>query len=174
MIIESRIYELVDLGVDEETHPWACTVPRWWHWRWKCASPRRSVRWQRQPTGASRGASVAVTARWQNTQAGLVHCSRQKTWNNRGGQEASSSTHSSSDHHGITWMGLKWITIMNLSDRSYFSLLLQLTVGHTKGSIPVLPASDKVGVFHQIAVNVFHMVTGTAHEEVSWRQRKSC
>lgn len=178
MNIESR--------VDKKAHPWACTVLRWWHWRWRCASPRHSVKWRRRPMVASRGASVAATARWQSTRAGLVHCSRQKTWKQQqrtAGQLV--KTLLLTDHHGITWTGLKWITIMNLSDRSRqwsFSLSLpHPSVGHTvkscshtKDNIPVLPAGDKVGVFHQVAVNVFHMVTGTTCEETQWRQRKTC
>lgn len=74
---------IIEWGMDKKTHPWACTAPRWWHWRWRCASPRRSVRWRRRPMEASRGASEAATARWQSTRAGLVHCSRQKTWKHR-------------------------------------------------------------------------------------------
>lgn len=63
-----------------KTHPWACTVLHWWHWRWRCVSPRRSVRWRHRPEVASRGAFEVATARWQSTRADLVHCSRQKTW----------------------------------------------------------------------------------------------
>lgn len=63
------------------THPWACTVPRWWHWRWRCVNPRRSGRWPPQPMGASLVVSEVATAHWQNTPAGQTHCSGQKTWN---------------------------------------------------------------------------------------------
>lgn len=63
------------------THPWACTVPHWWHWRWRCVNPRRSGRWPPQPMGASHVVSGVATAHWRNTPAGRTHCSGQKTWN---------------------------------------------------------------------------------------------
>lgn len=74
------------------THPWACTVPHWWHWPWRCASPRRSGRWRPRPAGACHGASGAATVHWQSTQAGLPHCSGQKTWKQQQQQDTTMST----------------------------------------------------------------------------------
>lgn len=87
------------------THPWACTVPHWWHWRWMCASLRHLGRWRLQPEEACRGASGAVTAHWQNIPAGQLHCLGQKTW-----KQPTTMTKSSSatNQHGIYWIRQDW------------------------------------------------------------------
>lgn len=98
------------------THPWACTVPRWWHWRWRCVNPRRLGRWRPQPMGASHVVSGVVTVHWQNTPAGQTHCLRQKTWNHPA--TIMSASLSNTSQHGITSVGLHWVKIMHLAEKS--------------------------------------------------------